>query len=221
MATDSDDLQGLNAISDVISNLLGILIVVLLVTSISMGYQAKNSLESASTEESAPLEFRPSQREWFPPFSEFYIVAHDKMAIWDLTETIETFEGQSVEPASGIQTVKTPSGVFRFSGFGVNGDIDSYYLEYDVNWARFKAQEGHFYDEDRIELFFNDVRKLSETHTVPCFFVYPSGMRLFSKIHARLANTGLRFRISTIHAQQPVIIYRHLTQFNVDKYYYQ
>ena len=181
MATDSDDLQGLNAISDVISNLLGILIVVLLVTSISMGYQAKNSLESASTEESAPLEFRPSQREWFPPFSEFYIVAHDKMAIWDLTETIETFEGQSVEPASGIQTVKTPSGVFRFSGFGVNGDIDSYYLEYDVNWARFKAQEGHFYDEDRIELFFNGRSEAIGNAYSAMFFCLSVGNETFFK----------------------------------------
>ncbi len=221
MATEADDPQGLNAISDVISNLLGILIVVLLVTSISMGYQVTKSLESAATEEPAPVEFRAAHREWFPPFSAFYIVAHDQMAIWDVTETIDALEDQSAETASAIQTIRMPGGVFRFSGFGINGDIDSYYLEYEVNWAHFKEQKDLFYDEDRIDLFFHDVQKLSEMHTVPCFFVYPSGMALFSKIHAQLAATGLRFRISTIHARKPIIIYRHMTQFNVDEYYYQ
>lgn len=217
---DRYDQSAFSSVADIISNLLGILTVVILIATLSIGF-LKEIAENSAPKESVFFEFKTKKREWFPYWSQFYIVVEDRMTKVDLKKLSGkiTDDYRRVPPNKVIE-IATASERIHLTGLGTSSDIDVFILEYQINrdWL---INTVSTMGVDDLDLFLKQKRNaFRKDRTVPAFFVYPSGMALFSKIHKRLVASGIPYKWTTVFPGKHPHIYRSKIQFDTEGFYF-
>lgn len=218
--TQNESEQGMNGIADIISNLLGILIVVILLTALAAG-SVEKSADRKDKEQNNTFEFKTSRREWFPPWSEFFIVAFDRIVKWDMDRTIQWFsEAHHAPGAAQPYKIQNEMGVFLLDDIHYQRDIDTYLMRFQIDWGWWKNSNEPM-DEPRMTAFIEERRlRARKARVAPAFFVYPSGMKLFARLHGEMGEHRIPFRWDTVGPGKPIYLYRDRDQFNADDFYF-
>jgi len=206
--------QGLNSMADIISNLLGILTVVFLVTTLTIGLleQTPNQVDP---EKQASIEFKTPKRAWFPAWEKYFLIVKGRIIYLDLNQASDIF----MQEGSNAREIKTAIGTYTLFDNEYHSDVNVYSLKCEVNWdAAFKNNASA--DDKKCNAFLNAAEQRSrKMRGIAIFLVYPTGMKLFSKIHRELLKRRIRFKFYTILPSHPLIFTHNRDDFDTEGLY--
>jgi hypothetical protein len=202
-----------HAFIDIISNTLGVLILLTLLSVILSGKisEIKSKIQPS---DHLTIDFNMPKRNLFLPNSSYYIAISDQIVHWQVDE-IAYFLLKNPDKAVG----KIPTGEFVFldmAGYTeektIPTDIDSYKLFFTPNRKTIKNQSV-MSKEDINALFASLKIDYIKNNIVPLFFVYPSGINIFAKLHDKIINSDIRMRWRPAAMGNDIAIYRSKEQF--------
>jgi len=200
---------GQEAFVDIVSNTLGVLIVLTLVAFVWAG----SAFESSTSHgEQVPLRFQASQKPGLAPWTRFYLVRDGQVLRWDIEALADIVASGGLTEGRFDATADTPQGRLSFETYHSDGDdIDAYQLSFTPNAEQVTAAK-RLPDDDAIlaDQLAADARK---QRIQPSFLVYQSGMDRFSRLHGLLIERAVRFRWVPIEDGGQLGLYRDRTQF--------
>ena len=180
--------DGLDSFGDVISNLLGLLVVLVMVMFITVGIGA-DATEGRPSEDQLILPFKAPRRETFRPWDQAYVVAFD---------TIAPIEFESIVSALMESPLKRrhrlDSAWAVYSKNLDSNDVDYYDFSYRIIWDEFRAKAIPMDEEDISKWVTTELGQANKSGNSCSFYVYPSGMRVFAMVHDGLRREKIRFR---------------------------
>jgi hypothetical protein len=195
VATNADDSTGLFA--DIVSNLLGVLVVVLLLISLLSASSGYNWPES-SKESLVSVPYKRTKTTPFPPWEDIFIVAENVMAQWRPQKVVDLFINTSF---SG--EIRLPEGKVRLVDRPEPRDLDVFLMLFEIDWGKFHAAH-HWLDYSPAVNFIKfGLPKAEASNRMLSFFVFPSGVDLFSRIYPDLLKHDIRFRVIRSYPDKP------------------
>ena len=211
MSTESDDYEqdGQEAFVDIVSNTLGVLIVLTLVAFVWAG----SAFESSTTQgEQVPLRFQASQKSGLAPWTRFYLVRDGQVLSWDIEALADIIASGGLTPGRFDATADTPQGRLTFETYQSDGDdIDAYQLSFIPSVE--KDADAKRLPEDDVALANRLAADSRRRRVRPSFLVYQSGMDRFSRLHGLLIERAVRFRWVPVEDGGSLGLYRDRTQF--------
>jgi hypothetical protein len=195
---------------DIVTNAFGVILLITLfifITSslISVQRVGKTKLENKT------IDFTPSKRFLYPPYSRFYLFYADKMLEVDLNSVARKLLEQSQK-----SQISMPYGTFSLgdqlarNSKSLYSDIDHYNLTFDLQPTGIeKVGKNILIGQEKT--FIAQVKQQMGT-TIPTFMVHKTGMEVFSRVFPYLMESQIRFRWHIIEEQ--VYFVRTPTDFN-------
>lgn len=197
-----------SAFLDIATNLLAILLIVTLFA-LAAPRQRDEGASQLPARPSAGPRFVEPQRERFPPFSRFYFVLADRVAVWD-QEAVVTALAAAPDTRSGA----TWQGRFVWRPEPlVTRDIDTFQLEFRLDREAILSGSPPWSAEQTERLLDELAQDAARDRIAPVFIVHPDGLETFVPLYERLQTRGQRFRWFTQRPDEPVLIGRHVAQF--------
>lgn len=197
-----------NAFLDIATNLLAILLIVTLFA-LAMPRQLTEGANARPSQAQAGPRFVEPHRALFPPFSRFYFVIADRVAVWD-QEAVVTALAMAPATRSG----RIWQGRFEWRPEPlVTRDIDSFQLRFWTDRDAILQQLPPWRAEHTEQLVAKLAREAASDQIAPVFIVQPDGMETFVPLHAQLQAAGQRFRWFSQPPEEPLLIGREITQF--------
>ncbi|MEY6432282.1 hypothetical protein ABC977_07640 [Thioalkalicoccus limnaeus] len=196
------------ALLDLATNLLAVILIVTLFSLISVPHRQQGSPHPAARSIVAEPFVEP-RRDLFPPFSRFYFVVGDRVVRWD-QEAVVT--ARLAEPRRLTGT--THQGRFEWLPEPlVTRDIDTFQMRFFVDAAAVSAHEPPFTESAAARLLLDLLEGHAVERTAPVFIVYPDGLETFARFYDSLRASGIRFRWFTHQPGEPLFLGRHPAQF--------
>jgi len=201
-----------HAFIDIISNTLGVLILITLLSIILSGELSETEVELKPADR-LTIDIHPPRRDLFLSKSNYYIAINQHIVPWPV-EAI----GKMLLEQRDLSAGSIDIGEFLFLDYTEYGDRPGY-LPADADCYNLSLTPD---PKAIVKLPPPDIDTLAakigndyrEKHIIPLFFVYPSGMNIFSKIHRRLAEGNIRLRWVPTSEKKDVNIYRLRHQYS-------
>jgi hypothetical protein len=197
-----------SAFLDIATNLLAILLIVTLFALAAPRQRDEGASQLQARPSTGPRFVEP-QRERFPPFSRFYFVLADRVAVWD-QEAVVTALADAPDTRSG--TTWQGRFVWRPEPL-VTRDIDTFQLEFRLDREAILSRAPPWSAEQTERLVDELAQDAARDRIAPVFIVHPDGLETFVPLYERLQTRGQRFRWFTQRPDEPVLIGRHVAQF--------
>lgn len=191
MMDSNDDNDG--AFVDMVTNAFGVILLITLFIFVASGAILVQQVDNMEPENET-IDFTPSKRFLFPPYSRYYLFYADKVLDFDLNSVAR----QLVNDPQNVE-VSLPYAVFQlFDGRDVSpaqylfSDIDYFRLSFELVPSGIElagqnlliGEEAHFIDKVKAEM----------GTMMPTFMVHKTGMDLFSRVFPYLMKSKIRFR---------------------------
>jgi len=200
-----------HAFVDVISNTLGVLILLTLLSILLHGQLSTISKHTMPSEHRT-IEIKMPRRNLILPNSSYFIAISNRIIPLPLHEIARKLL-QDREMIIGDLQI----GTFIFINLSVNHDTkffprdtNCYHLSFKPN---LKSIENFYKLSDTSTLFEEIKNSYIENNIVPLFFVYPSGMNIFSKLHRNLTKDKIRMRWVPASDNNDISLYKSIEQF--------
>lgn len=197
-----------NAFLDIATNLLAILLIVTLFALATPRQLTEGANTLPSVAQAGPRFVEP-RRALFPPFSRFYFVISDRVAVWDQEAVVAAL---AMDPATRSGRIWQGRFEWRPEPL-VTRDIDSFQLRFWPDRDAILQQSPPWSAEQTLQLVAELARDAASDQIAPVFIVQPDGMETFVPLHARLQAAGQRFRWFTQPPEEPLLIGREIAQF--------
>lgn len=185
--TSRDLADGYGSFGDIISNLLGLLVVLVMVLFLSVGMDGEKE-NGAPPAEVAPMEFRSARNKGFRPWDKVFVVAHDSIMPIDFDAIVT-----SLIPGRGRRVAMDAYTAF-LSRSADQADVDYFTLIITPDWDDYREKYPPV-DDHGLDLWMEEVTGSALKEGVSCtFLVAANGMPFFSKIHSRLQAIPLKYR---------------------------
>jgi hypothetical protein len=218
--SDEDGSQD-SAFVDVISNTLMVVLVMTLLLVVVSGLRVAGEPMPA---DAAEVDLRLPERELFPPWSRYYLVAAQGLIELDLAAIVSLLEHDRLTADNqrwrgGFsqgqvlwQDERADFGLRQELGLGL-GDLDNFRLQIQPDPDQL-AKDAIGLTPTSVDQLINGWKAAYRARReVPGFFVYAGGMDQFARLFPSLQQAGLRFRWTALKAREPVVLYRAQSQF--------
>jgi hypothetical protein len=196
----NDDNDNDGAFVDMVTNAFGVILLITLFIFVASGAVLVQHVDKTNPEdETKTIDFLPSKRFLFPPYSRYYLFYADKVLDFDLNSVSR----QLVNDPQKIE-VSLPYAVFElFDGSLRDASPPPQYLFSDIDYYRLTFElvpsgietvgqnlpvgdEAHFLDQVKAEIEMGTM--------MPTFMVHKTGMDLFARVFPYLMKSQIRFR---------------------------
>lgn len=197
-----------SAFLDIATNLLAILLILTLFA-LTAPHQFTEGASQLPAPPSAGPRFVEPRRELFAPFSRFYVVLADRVAVWDQEAVVA-----ALAAAPDARSGTTWQGRFTWLPEPlVTRDIDTFRLEFRLDRDAI-LERSLPWSADQTERLVDELaRDAAADRIAPVFIVHPDGLETFVPLYERLQAAGQRFRWFTQRPDEPLLIGRHVAQF--------
>ena len=217
--------QDKTALIDIVSNLLGALILMSCLMLVTQGMvEAQHNAHAVVPP--TDLRFRMPPRPVLRPLMTVYVVRSGQVAALDLTRLSDVIASadaplEGALPESGLRFSLNKRAEWRdlreanVTPDAVFSDINEYdiSIEVDENWFTEKAWMTL---DDLMAMV--TTRRTESRYTLPLFMVYRSGFGVFTQIRSQLELANVRYRWLALKDEEPIRLYRN--RFMFQKYNY-